>query len=186
MSFDPVTEPIDFVRINGKTSPGVAVIKGASSPRQWDERRAFGMSGAISISRGSKLAHFSAVVSVWTAEQFAALAEWMAPLRALPAGFRGRSARNFSIWHPILEDLGIREVGVEDILQPIERDPGLWEHEIKLIEYRRPKLTLAKTEGSEGDPRAERDPYDVMIEMQDRVLRSSNAEYDALVRELGR
>lgn len=159
MTFNPLVNPIDYMLINDQQSPGVVEITGAGSPRQWDERRGFGMSGAISVYRGAKLAKFSAAFSLWLPEHFDAWASF-AELLAKPPNMR--RPRVLTVWHPILEDLGISQAGVEDLLQPTQAEDGKWIYECKFVQYRRPRLALARPDG--GDTAAVVDPVDQEIE----------------------
>jgi hypothetical protein len=78
-------------------------------------------------------------------------------------GIAQRRARALDIWHPILEDLGIRSVLVENVLQPKQTGNGEWTIEIKLVEYRAPVFALARPEGSQEGPR---DRFEAIIEQQ--------------------
>jgi len=67
-----------------------------------------------------------------------------------------------AIWHPFLEMMKISAVTVEDFSQPTEKDPGVYEVAIKLVQWRRPKLTLVKPEASKAS--VSTDPVDKYIE----------------------
>ncbi len=75
-----------------------------------------------------------------------------------------RRPRALDIWHPILEDLGIRSVVVENVLQPRQTADGEWTIEVKLIEYREPIYTLARPEGSQAQPV---DRFEALIQQAD-------------------
>ncbi len=159
MSFDPLAAPIDYALVAGKRTPGIAEIHGASSPRKWDERKGYGLSGATVVFRGVGLAKPTMVLRLYTAEDWAAWHEF-APIVARPPS--GQRPRSLEIWHPILEDLGVRSVVVQDVSQPEQTTDGEWTITIKLIEFRRPVFALARPEGSQTTVT---DPVDREIEM---------------------
>lgn len=175
MTFNPITSPVDHVILQGQESPGICVIEGAGSPRQWDERRGYGISGATSIYKGAKLVHFSLKFTLWTAEHFAEWATFSQLLMRPPTGTRPTV---MAISHPILEDLGVIHVAVEDLLQPVQDDTGGWVYEAKMIQYRRPRPALARPDGSEGGPEVD-DAGDRAIANRTATVESLGAELNA-------
>ena len=139
MTFNPITEPIDYILLSGKRSPGLAVINNANTPRRWDERRGYALSGSRVVFRGIGLSRPIVTLTLVSEQDFLDWAEWRLLVQRPPVGER-RSAQD--IWHPILEDLGVRSVVVEDVLQPKQSDNGVWTIDIKFIEFRRPVFTL--------------------------------------------
>lgn len=88
-----------------------------------------------------------------------------------PLGPRPRAK---DIWHPILEDLGIRSVVIEAVLQPQQTADGEWSIEIKMIEYRPPQLALTGIEGSDDvEPQNENERR---IASQDAQIRAIETE----------
>ena len=158
MAFDPTKAPVDYILLAGKKSPGIAEIDRASSLRTWDERRGYGLSGATTIFRGVRLAHFIVRLRLYTAVDFASWAEFAVLVQRPPTGER---PRQLEIWHPILEDLGITAVGVEELGQPVQTRDGEWTIEIKFIEYRKLQPALSRPEGAQAAPV---DPVDRRIE----------------------
>jgi hypothetical protein len=187
MTFDPIRTPVDYALVAGTRTPGLCEILGANSPRRWDVRRGTAFSGATVVYRGTDLAKPTMRLRLYTEQHWQ---DWhaFAPLvlRELPPDAadvaqrqrRGQSPppaqrrpRALDIWHPILEDLGIRSVVVEDVLQPVQTGDGEWTIDVKLIEYRVPVFALAQPEGAQDQPR---DRFEVMIEEQNarnQVLR---------------
>lgn len=149
MSWDPITQPQDYVRILGFRSPGLATVTGASSPRHWDERKGYGLSGAFVVYRGKGLSHFEVRLRLLTPQDWADWEAWK-PLVDVPPPTRPALA--LSIQHPLLDQVGINECVVEDVSQPEQTDDGEWTITIKMVEFRRPKLTLAKPEGAAATP----------------------------------
>lgn len=152
--WDPIVAPCDYILLSGSRSPGIAEVRGASSPRAWDEREGFGISGSFSVFKGRRLAHFSVVLKLYSADDWAAWYEWKPIVDKLPTrrGGSGKDSGVLDIWHPLLEALDVKAVAVAEVMQPDQTGDGEWSIEIKFIEFRHPKVTLAKPEASEADP----------------------------------
>jgi hypothetical protein len=158
VAWNPVEQPVDYILLSGQKSPGLADVDGASSPRKWDERAGYGLSGSTIVFTGLGLAKFSVRLRFYTVEHWAAWDAWKELVAKPPVGRRPRA---LDIWHPHLEELGIKSVVVEDVLQPKQTADGEWTVEVKFIQFRLPKLTLAKPEASQAKPT---DPYDQVID----------------------
>lgn len=158
MTFNPVTDPIDYILLANRKSPGIAGVNAGNSPRRWDERRGYALSGARVVYRGIGLSRPVVTLRLYTAEDWEDWHSWKELVQRPPIGERAHAQ---DIWHPILEDLNIVSVVVEDLLQPKQTGDGEWSIDIKFIEYRRPVLNLEVIDGS-----AERsdDPVDQYIE----------------------
>lgn len=154
---NPLDTPIDKATISGRLTPGICEIVGASSPRAWDERAGYGLSGAIVVFHGVKLSHFTIKFRLYTTQDWT---DWRAfkPLVDKPP--IGKRQGPLDCVHPLLADLGIRSIVVEDVLVPEQTDDGEWTIELKVIEYRKPKQGLAKPEGSAA---TEVDPFEQQI-----------------------
>jgi hypothetical protein len=149
MTWNPLDQPIDYVVLGGQKTPGLATIVGASSPRKWDERAGYALSGATVWYHGLGLARFSLMLRLYTAEEWAA---WDAfrPLVATPP--RTRAAKGLQIEHPLLAHVGITAVVVDELMAPEQTDDGEWTIEIRLIEFRQPKVALAKPDAATATP----------------------------------
>jgi hypothetical protein len=156
MTWDPIAEPeaADYVLLAGKRSPGLCEIVGAGSPRDWDVRKGYGTSGAFSVFTGANLAHFSIMLRLYTRQDWADWYAWKPLVDKLPKRrfSNGKDSGALDIQHPILAALGIKAIGVENVGQPVQTDHGEWTIEIKAIEFRRPKFSLAKPEGATATP----------------------------------
>lgn len=158
MTWNPLTEPVNHVILAGQRSPGIAELQGFSSPRRWDERRGYALSGATLVFRGVGLAHGKLLLRLYTPQDWDDWSTFSTLVQRPPLGER---ARAMDISHPILEALGVRSVVVEDVKQPTETGTGgEYTIEISLIEHRRLQITPARTEGSEDQPT---DPVDRTI-----------------------
>lgn len=171
MAYDPIASPVDFVVVAGQRTPGLAEVVGAGSPRQWDERRGFDMSGATLRFRGKKLARFSIKLTLATSEDFAAWNAFSPVVLAVPAGGRGA----LQLVHPILNDWGIRSGVVDDVLQPTpDGDTGKHVVEIKMIERRPPTPAGSTTAGSADSPAP--NPLQARIETNRAQIAMQNAQ----------
>lgn len=171
--WNPITEPQDWVDFAGQQTPGIAEVIGASSPRKWDERDSYAISGAFLVFHGKQLAHFIVRLRLYSVEDWS---DWHAfrPFIA-PVPRRGRPAKAIDITHPILAELGIRSVVVEDILQPEQTADGEWTIDIKLIEFRAPVFTAAKADGAKATPA---DPEDQQLTELQNIARANDQAFD--------
>jgi hypothetical protein len=158
VSFNPISSPVDYILLANRRSPGIATLSNVNSPRMWDERRGFALSGARVVFRGIGLARPICTLRLVNDADFDAWHEWRELVQRPPIGERGRAQ---DIWHPILEDLGIVSVVVEDVTQPRQVEDGVWDIDIKFIEFRRPVVTLETIGSSETTPT---DPVDRFID----------------------
>lgn len=157
MTWDPISNPIDYIKLNDKKSPGVAEVVGASAPRKLKELEGYALSGGFVLFRGNKLAKFSVEIRLYTVQDWADWYAWKPLIDRVPVGER---AKALSIWHPHLEDLNIKAALVEDVTQPKQTGDGEWTITIKFCEFRSPKRTLAKPEAAASAPI---DPIDAKI-----------------------
>jgi hypothetical protein len=158
----PLTEPIDFVTFAGHRTPGIAEISGAGSPRRWDERESYGFSGAFVVYHGQNLSHFSVRVRLITEQDWI---DWYGFKPIIDRVPLGKIQRPVDIVHPLLGMLGIHAAVVEDVTQASQVEDGIWEVEIKCIEYRSPRLALAAAKGAQATPG---DPEDARIDEQQK------------------
>lgn len=136
------------IQLGPFTSPGVAIVRGAGSPRNWDIRQGWGFSGAVVVFTGKGLSKFEVDILLWEPEHFL---QWKLfaqilkpPIRGI--GPTGAGVSALGITHPVLNGapLNINEVVVEDVSQPVQSDTGLWTYTIKFIEYRKPIPAIAR------------------------------------------
>ncbi len=165
MTWNPLDEPADKVWLAQRWSPGLVDIDGADSPRNWEEMPGYGWSGALLRFKGIGLAHFSIKLRLYTAQDWIDWAVFK-PLVDRPP--LGRRPRALDVWHPLLVDQGIYSLVVENLGQPMQTDSGEWTIEIKCIEYRMPKYSLATPSGAAATPV---DPYEQEIERLTNTVR---------------
>lgn len=171
MTFSPLTNPVDYIELAGQRSPGIATVSGASSPRRWDERKGFAMSGARVVFRGIGLAHFTVTLRLVSAQDWDDWEAWRPLVQRPPVGVYARAQ---DIQHPILADLDITSAVVEDVSQPSQVEDGVWDIEIKFIEYRRPMPALSSIDGTDDQPRAR--------STRDGVIAGQSAQIEVLAR----
>lgn len=187
MSFDPLRRPADDIYLSDRIVPGVTEIKGLAAPRDWEERRSFGMMGSLLRYKGQRLSHFAIVVSLYTQEHWTDWLEFgplvrrppppdrsqLAAITSIPALHRvmRTQAPPLSIRHPLLEEYRIRQVVVEDVTAPVEDEQGVWSFEIKLIQYQRPQRVLSTSGGRDREAGTSR---------QDREIAALTSELNQL------
>lgn len=158
-------EAFDTWLLAGQTSPGLSEIAGASSPRDWDVRKGYGLSGATVVYTGDGLAKFSIKIFLWEDEHFEQWDAFKLLLKKVPRGTRPKA---LDIYHPILEDLEISSVVIEDRTQltPVQGEAGMFFVEVKFTQYRAPMPAVGKPDGSQSKPNepTAQDAYDRTIQ----------------------
>lgn len=172
MTWNPITEPQDWVSFAGQRTPGYAEVRGAGTPRKLDERESVGLSGAYVVYMGLRLSRFSVLIRLLTPEDWEAWDAFKPLVQKVPLGKRQRP---LDISHPLLADCGIHSAIVEDVLQADQVEDSIWQIEIKLLEYRSPRVAMAAAQGSQAEPA---DPEDAEIE-------ENRQQIEALGQELG-
>lgn len=154
MAWNPYEQPVDYVLLAQQKSPGLATVGGAALIRQWDKIKGYGVSGSFNIFKGADLSEFTVSLRFFTPEHWAAWATWKRLVDKLPSrrGGSGKDTGNLDIWHPLLEDVAINAVCVAKRHQPEQTGDGEWTVKIDFMQFRRPKLTLAKPEGAAATP----------------------------------
>lgn len=165
-SFNPLITPVDYimlgihdprkrsiVRVVGSRSPGLAEVKKASTPRKWDKRLGYGLSGSFPIFRGRDLAQFDVILRLTEDEDWIDWNNWKPLVEAPPFG---KFAKALDIWHPWTEAAKIKSCVVIDVLEPEPDEFGTYTITIQMLEWRRPTIELSKPEASKGqEPESE-------------------------------
>jgi len=173
--WNPLAESVDRFLIGGRLTPGLGELVAPDSPRNWEERVGPGFSGAVVVFRGVKPSHFGIKFTLLTEQDWA---DWnaFAPIVAKPPF--AKRPRALDIVHPLLKQIGITAIVVENVLAPQPSgDTGEWIVELKVIEYRRLKHSgVSKAEGSQAQPE---DPVELEIEARRQEAKQKNDELAA-------
>jgi hypothetical protein len=154
--------------------PGRARLISGNSPRAWDERQAYGMTGATLVPTGDHLGVHVFKVQIWceTDETGSPAGQQWTAYQAFAAKYLAKSVRfvpgsttprALAIYHPVLSapPTSVTEVVVEDVTDMIQpEDEDFFECEIHFKEYRAPVLALGKPDAAvpsatEATPTAE-------------------------------
>ena len=130
----------DYIVLAGMPSPGLAVVKGAGSPRKWEIPDAFAQTGSNIKYRGEKPSAFDVDIFCWTDAHFLAWPIFARLTLSAPIAI-GPPVLAMSIQHPTLNDppLSILQVVVTNV-SAWEQDPdgtGLWCRTISFLQYRK-------------------------------------------------
>jgi hypothetical protein len=142
---NPYDSTLGKVVVNGLVSPGRARIQGAGIVYTWEIRQGYGRSGATVVGMGRGLSKFTLFIDMWEPthfliwEVFKAMLEPPKPMMPALA---------VDMQNPILADLGIASVVVEERGQIEKGDNGVWTVASKILEYRKPLPALIKPRGS--------------------------------------
>lgn len=140
---NPLDDPEvwDTFVLSGQSSPGLATVSGASSPRKLDKKDGHGQSGATVTYAGDKLSDFTVTIKLSESADWDAWYTWRTLLAKPPTGAK---ALALSCSHPALAPLGIDSCIVEEEGQPEEDgDTGGWKVAIKFCQYRKPTPALS-------------------------------------------
>lgn len=169
-AWSPIATPVDKAKLAGRYTPGICQVIGAGSPRNWDKRAGYGWMGAWLVWAGNDLSSFSIVCSLYTDQDWEDWHAFRPVVLRLPNGKRPKS---YDVYHPVLAEVGITSLVVEDVKGPHQTGDGEWTIEIACIEWRQPKIGLAKPDGAEA---TENDPVEQEIKLK-------REERDALANE---
>lgn len=170
---DPTSPGLNYVVIGAFQSPGLSKISGAGMVYKWDVQVAYGNTGAVLVYRGRDLSRFTWTITLWRREHFIA---WEAFKKLLepPKPFVKLVVE---MSHPILADVDIKAVAIEN-RGAFERQPnGLFTANISVIQYKPPIPALVKPRGavpsaSKGIPTAPQTEAD-------RALVAATANFEA-------
>jgi hypothetical protein len=154
MSWNPYDDPVNHILVAGARSPGYANVAGLGSPRNWEERQGYGLSGSTLVFTGVKIANWDVEIELATAKEWDEYHSWRQVIKKPPPRVRPKA---LDVWHPFLEMHEIKSAVVVDETQPTEREPGIWVVKISFKQWRRPRIAMAKPDGSKAKIT---DPYE--------------------------
>jgi hypothetical protein len=159
---NPFTSPIDYIMLAGQRSPGLADLpQGASAPRKWDLRKGYGLSGGGIVYTGDDLAKFPVKIRLYTDQDWTDWDSFKTLVRKPPPNVKPKA---MDIWHPILEEFEIKSVVVEDLKGPTQTGDGEWTWEIDFLQFRAPKVAIAKPTASVTKPPPPKTANEILIE----------------------
>lgn len=142
----------EYVMIGGDASPGKATVRGLNSPRGWDERKGYALSGATLVPTGDELSKFEILFELWDETQMAlwnsyASKYFARSVKLVPGTLKPKA---LGIEHPALTapPHHITEVVVLDVIGPETDDTGGVSWVVKFEEYRKPKPALSPPDAS--------------------------------------
>jgi hypothetical protein len=172
----------DYITCGGGRSPGRVTLKGFGRKIGWDERKGYGQDGASLVPTGAHLGGGSLLFAFWTSDQIQAWEafsnEWFADaVLVVPGALAATKA--IGIGHPLLNGppLFLSDFVVEELGQLENDGTGVWRTEVKLLQYRPPKLAPAPPKGKVPDTGAPvpQNAKEVLIQqLSDQVAKAAN------------
>lgn len=149
MGWDPISKPINGVKINGQETPGFVSFEGLASVREFAVHDGvYGLSGGSTRFRGRKLARFTIVITLFTPEDMKKWNSMEAMIEALPTG-----GKSWSVEHPALAAKGVSAVVFDKIHQMVPADvTGSWEIKLDCIEFKKPVAQIADVKAAKAGP----------------------------------
>lgn len=129
----------DYIVLGGLTSPGRAEITDCAFERRYDVREPYGAAGGSTVWQGDSIKRAVVQISLWEASHFA---DWETFAKGVLFKKPGRVA--YTVDHPVLKLIHFTECQVEKVTGFQQTDTGIWQCEIHLLEFRRPKPALSK------------------------------------------
>lgn len=152
---NPITDPRDFdtLVLAGMETPGRAIISSPNRSYQWDVKVGKGAFGSTTTFTGRVPAKFNVELSFWRKSHFDKWETLYQKLRYDPSKIRYNPDTRWvsgvspvDIFHPVLAQLDINTVVVEEIAGLTHAGKGLWKVAIKFLEYYPPpKVSVVAT-----------------------------------------
>ncbi len=146
---NPIQIPAIYEKlvVAGELSPGVCDVTGFARSWDWDVKKAKGASGSSATLQGEPLAKGKVEFLLWLPEHFDS---WNAFRELLVRGQQQKKIEALDVLHPVLTDLGIFSLVVEEIGQVTRKGRGLYSITVQFLEYRPPKSAGGSPNGSVG------------------------------------
>jgi hypothetical protein len=169
-----LTNPVDYIKLAGDPSPGLADVIGAKRELEYQWFQPPFSSGARVLFKRIVLAEFEVRLRLYNE---ADLDGWETLRKHLAPPTKRGVAKALDIWHPVLAALDIKAVNVLSYSQLEQIEDGVWATTIKFKEWRGlPQQSLSKVEASKAQPI---DP------VEQRIL-DNDQELERLYEELSR
>lgn len=158
----------------GVPSPGVATIEHAGRKIKIDKQEGYGTDGGRLIVTGTAIQDISVSIRIWEPEHWVLwkLFYQVLTLPTILAAIPGITAPALSIDHPILKELGISSVLLEDPGFWVPGETGDWTRKIDFVLKQKPIQRLAATK--EGPPATA--PTVVPLTATQRAIAAQDAE----------
>jgi hypothetical protein len=142
----------DYFMIGADACPCQAELVEGGSPRGWDERQGYALSGATLVPTGDHLTPVVFRIKMWDPVQWPAWQTFAAKYLNKSVRYNPGTVtpRALSITHPILNAPPwlVSEVVVDDVTVPQQDENGLWTWEIHFHEYRAPQPAPQKPDAA--------------------------------------
>lgn len=171
--FDPIGSPsaLTFAMLGGVRTPGILTLSGSNgSPRKWDERGGYGLSGSTLVFTGKGLSAWDMLLELYTPQD---IAQFHAFRRVATLLNTDAIRKGLDIVHPAVNDYGVKKCVITDISFPKTRDDGVTEILIPCKQWRRPKFALSKPDSTQATPT---DPVEQRIAFKTGELNAVNQQ----------
>jgi len=152
--WNPIDLPVDRCFLGGYGTPGLLEVSGAGLLNKWDELAGVAMTGAILRYMGRRPSRFTLRFKLLTGEHWQQWAE-IRPVLTRPPINKNNTA--LDVDHPVLNEVGITHLVVEELSAPEQVEDGVWQIEVKCIEWRRfgmvPATPIDAAAATPFDPR---------------------------------
>jgi hypothetical protein len=142
----------DTFMIETDLAPGRAILLSGNSPRPWDVRKGYMLSGATLVPQGDDLSKIVFRIELWDPADYQ---PWLAfsakyldkAVRYKPGSIQPRA---LGIYHPVISasPISVTQVVVEDVTALVQDEDGIWSCEVHFIQYRKPMLALGKPDAA--------------------------------------
>lgn len=135
-----------YVMFGSFRTPGVAFVRDLTLPREWDEAKPHGYSGAALRYTGQALSTWKVIVQLWLPQHFIEWNLFAAGALAPPMPGAPVGPGCFGIQHPLLNGPphNILDAVVLDCSEPVQSDTGLWTYTISMKEFKKPLFAAAR------------------------------------------
>jgi len=173
MPWNPFLEKADTLFIDGTETPGLLRFEGVGTRHEFEVHDdPVGRDGGWAWFKGRKLARFRIRIELYSIDDWDAMTAMLPTLRVRPTGDK----RSHSVEHPLLSAHEIKAVVFEEINGPDRQSQSEpWVVELSCIEYRKPKIEIAKVQGSKDSP----------VSKRQQEIADQSAENEALHQQLG-
>lgn len=162
-TWNPWDQPVDTVILRGVAAPGIASIENAKRVFKWDQVAGYGADFAIAIYRGKLPVAFDIVIKLHTPAEYAAWGDFRNIVLTPPALGNPKA---LDIGHPFLYELGVTSCVIGEVSQPVDDGTGAWTVRISALEWKRPRLALAKPDGGA----AKEEQQDLRDKLMDQLV----------------